>query len=46
MASAGVEFITEPRTESDGRVAAFLDIAGNLWDLLANCSRGGGGAAG
>jgi catechol 2,3-dioxygenase-like lactoylglutathione lyase family enzyme len=34
MASAGVEFVTEPRTESYGRYAVFLDIAGNLWDLL------------
>jgi len=34
MASAGVEFVTEPRTETYGRVAVFLDIAGNRWDLL------------
>ena len=34
MASASVEFVTEPRTESYGRYAVFLDIAGNLWDLL------------
>ncbi len=34
MASAGVEFVTEPRTDSYGRVAVFLDIAGNRWDLL------------
>jgi catechol 2,3-dioxygenase-like lactoylglutathione lyase family enzyme len=37
MASAGVEFVTEPRTESYGRVAVFLDIAGNRWDLLGTC---------
>jgi predicted enzyme related to lactoylglutathione lyase len=36
MASAGVEFITEPRTESYGRVAVFLDIAGNRLDLLGS----------
>jgi catechol 2,3-dioxygenase-like lactoylglutathione lyase family enzyme len=34
MASAGVTFVTSPRTEPYGRVAVFLDIAGNRWDLL------------
>lgn len=34
MRSHGVEFVTEPRTEPYGRVAVFLDIAGNRWDLL------------
>jgi catechol 2,3-dioxygenase-like lactoylglutathione lyase family enzyme len=34
MTSAGVRFITPPRPESYGRVAVFLDIAGNKWDLL------------
>ena len=34
MASAGVEFVTPPRTEPYGRVVVFLDIAGNRWDLL------------
>ncbi|MBX6766803.1 MAG: VOC family protein [Actinomadura rubrobrunea] len=34
MAAAGVEFVTSPRTESYGRVAVFLDTAGNRWDLL------------
>jgi catechol 2,3-dioxygenase-like lactoylglutathione lyase family enzyme len=34
MAAAGVEFVTTPRTEPYGRVAVFLDIAGNRWDLL------------
>jgi len=34
MSSAGVEFITRPREEPYGRVAVFLDIAGNKWDLL------------
>ncbi|GHC80846.1 hypothetical protein GCM10007079_20100 [Nocardiopsis terrae] len=34
MAAAGVRFVTEPRTEPYGRVAVFLDIAGNRWDLL------------
>ncbi|WP_395106586.1 VOC family protein [Actinomadura sp. SCN-SB] len=34
MTAAGVEFATSPRTEEYGRVAVFLDIAGNRWDLL------------
>jgi catechol 2,3-dioxygenase-like lactoylglutathione lyase family enzyme len=34
MRAAGVEFITEPRTEPYGRFAVWLDIAGNRWDLL------------
>jgi len=34
MNDAGVRFLTSPRTESYGRVAVFLDVAGNRWDLL------------
>ncbi|MFR9749792.1 VOC family protein [Nocardia sp. 004] len=34
MTAANVEFLTQPRTEPYGRVAVFLDIAGNRWDLL------------
>ena len=34
MTAAGVQFVTEPRTEPYGRVAVFLDIAGNRWDLI------------
>jgi catechol 2,3-dioxygenase-like lactoylglutathione lyase family enzyme len=34
MVSTGVEFVTSPRTEPYGRVAVFLDIAGNRWDLV------------
>jgi catechol 2,3-dioxygenase-like lactoylglutathione lyase family enzyme len=34
MTAAGVEFVIAPRTEPYGRVAVFLDIAGNRWDLL------------
>jgi catechol 2,3-dioxygenase-like lactoylglutathione lyase family enzyme len=34
MTAAGVEFVTQPRAEPYGRVAVFLDIAGNRWDLL------------
>ena len=34
MVSAGVTFVTSPRGEPYGRVAVFLDVAGNRWDLL------------
>ena len=34
MVATGVTFVKPPRTESYGRVAVFLDIAGNKWDLL------------
>jgi catechol 2,3-dioxygenase-like lactoylglutathione lyase family enzyme len=34
MTAAGVQFVTQPRTEPYGRVAVFLDIAGNKWDLI------------
>ena len=34
MVAAGVQFVTQPRTEAYGQVAVFLDIAGNRWDLL------------
>jgi catechol 2,3-dioxygenase-like lactoylglutathione lyase family enzyme len=34
MTAAGVEFLTQPRTEPYGQVAIFRDIAGNRWDLL------------
>ena len=34
MVDNGVRFVTVPRTEPFGKVAVFLDIAGNRWDLL------------
>lgn len=34
MLDHGVEFVTQPRDEPYGRVALFLDVAGNRWDLL------------
>ena len=34
MVDAGVAFVTTPRTEPFGKVAVFVDIAGNRWDLL------------
>lgn len=32
--SRGVEFVREPKQESYGTVAVFLDLYGNMWDLL------------
>jgi catechol 2,3-dioxygenase-like lactoylglutathione lyase family enzyme len=34
MTEAGVRFISAPRDEPYGRVAVFLDLEGNRWDLL------------
>ena len=34
MILAGVRFISEPRVEDYGKVAVFLDLEGNRWDLL------------
>jgi catechol 2,3-dioxygenase-like lactoylglutathione lyase family enzyme len=34
MRRSGVEFVTEARDEPYGRVAVFLDVSGNRWDLL------------
>lgn len=34
MVAEGVTFVKPPRTEPYGRVAVFLDVAGNKWDLL------------
>ena len=34
MRSHGVEFVSAPRDEPYGRVAVFLDLEGNRWDLL------------
>ena len=34
MTAAGVEFVTAPCDEPYGRVAVFVDVAGNRWDLL------------
>ena len=39
MTEAGVTFVREPRNEPYGRVAVFLDIAGNRWDLLGTVQR-------
>jgi catechol 2,3-dioxygenase-like lactoylglutathione lyase family enzyme/GNAT superfamily N-acetyltransferase len=34
MVSTGVRFVRPPRDEPYGRVAVFVDVAGNRWDLL------------
>jgi catechol 2,3-dioxygenase-like lactoylglutathione lyase family enzyme len=31
---AGVQFVGEPRQEEYGMVAVFVDLYGNLWDLI------------
>src|SRR5262245_41484370 len=34
MVAAGVTFVSPPRDEPYGRLAVFLDLEGNRWDLL------------
>ena len=34
MQSQGIEFLEQPREESYGTVAVFVDLYGNKWDLL------------
>ena len=34
MRERGVRFVEEPRHESYGTVAVFVDLYGNRWDLL------------
>ena len=41
MVDAGVTFITEPRTEPYGRIAVFVDVSGNRWDLLGPATQRG-----
>jgi catechol 2,3-dioxygenase-like lactoylglutathione lyase family enzyme len=40
FAGRGVRFVEDPRNEAYGRVAVFLDLYGNRWDLV---ERAGGG---
>ena len=42
MTAAGVQFLTDPRTEPYGQVAVFRDIAGNKWDLIGPAQLAGG----
>lgn len=39
MVAAGVRFVSPPRDEAYGRVAVFLDLEGNRWDLLGGDPR-------
>jgi catechol 2,3-dioxygenase-like lactoylglutathione lyase family enzyme len=39
MSDAGVTFIRPPRDEPYGKVAVFVDVAGNRWDLLGPASQ-------
>lgn len=34
MVDSGVRFVSAPRTEPYGKLAVFLDLEGNRWDLL------------
>jgi catechol 2,3-dioxygenase-like lactoylglutathione lyase family enzyme len=34
LIAAGVQFVSPPREEPYGRLAVFLDLEGNRWDLL------------
>ena len=34
MVAAGVRFVSPPREEIYGKLAVFLDVEGNRWDLL------------
>lgn len=34
LIQAGVRFVSNPRVEPYGKVAVFLDLEGNRWDLL------------
>ncbi|HUY50152.1 MAG TPA: VOC family protein [Streptosporangiaceae bacterium] len=40
MTSAGVQFVTQPRSEPYGRAAVFLDIAGNSLGPSGHCLKG------
>jgi catechol 2,3-dioxygenase-like lactoylglutathione lyase family enzyme len=39
MVAAGVRFVVPPRDEPYGRLAVFLDLEGNRWDLLGRDPR-------
>jgi catechol 2,3-dioxygenase-like lactoylglutathione lyase family enzyme len=41
MVTAGVRFVSPPRDEAYGKVAVFLDLEGNRWDLLGEDPRRG-----
>jgi catechol 2,3-dioxygenase-like lactoylglutathione lyase family enzyme len=39
MIASGVHFVSPPRDEPFGRLAVFLDLEGNRWDLLGRDPR-------
>src|SRR5262245_6407476 len=39
LIGAGVQFVSPPRDEAYGRLAVFLDLEGNRWDLLGRDPR-------
>ena len=39
MVATGVQFVSSPRDEPYGRLAVFLDLEGNRWDLLGRDPR-------
>jgi len=39
MVAAGVRFVSPPREEPYGKLAVFLDLEGNRWDLLGDDPR-------
>jgi catechol 2,3-dioxygenase-like lactoylglutathione lyase family enzyme len=39
MVTSGVRFVSPPRDEPYGRLAVFLDLEGNRWDLLGRDPR-------
>ena len=39
MVAAGVRFVSQPRDEPYSRLAVFLDLEGNRWDLLGRDPR-------
>ncbi len=42
MVERDVVFVTEPRDEPYGRIAVFLDVSGNEWDLIGPVPAVGG----
>ncbi len=42
LRARGVQFVSPPRSEPYGRVAVFVDIAGNRWDLIGPASDSSG----
>lgn len=42
MTNAGVRFVSPPRVEPYGKLAVFVDLEGNRWDLLGPDPRSGG----